>query len=477
MDRSFKRSLESVLETYKVGFHVPGHNRGRIFKELGCPDTVQLTMDTTEIPGTDNLHHPEGLIKESQERARAFYGSKQTFFLVNGSTCGNYAMMMSVCKPGDCIIMGRDSHRSVYNGLLLGQLKPIYLYPEIRQKDQLPLGYHPEALEDLLKQHPDAKAVFITRPNYYGVCSDIKALAEVCRRYDVPLLVDEAHGAHLKLHPDLPCSAIDGGADLVVQSVHKTLPALTQSSLLHVCSERIDLKRLKLMLQIHQSSSPSYLLMNSIDQAVRIAERYGSQKMRIVKKEIEDMKLMFKEVPGVEVPGPKMEGYERDVTKMLMGLKALGMSGFELEEVLRERYGIQLEMSNWVYGVGIATIGNEISDFRMLREALQDLVSKQDVKTTETQEMPLYPREQTAVLTLSESVYAPSETVELDQSEGRLSKEFIIPYPPGIPILVPGEKITGDMITYVQKMRAMKNSMLGMADASGIHIDVVVEEA
>lgn len=472
MNQGFNKKLENVLDSFKVGFHVPGHNRGKIFEKLGYESTFSTQMDTTEIPGTDNLFQPESFIKESQERASKWFKSIRTHFLVNGSTCGNYAMLHSACKPGDSVIIGRDSHRSVYNGLLLGDLNPIYMYPEVQTKDQLPLGYEPEELDRLLHKHPNVKAVHITRPNYYGVCSDIDGIVKVCRKYDVLLLVDEAHGAHLHLSTSLPISAVEAGADMVVQSIHKTLPSLTQTSLLHVCSNRVDLKRLDLMLQIHQSTSPSYLLMSAIDQAVDIIEKHGYNLMKELISHIENFKNELRAIPQVSILDNVVSGYQRDQSKLVFGFVNHGISGMELECILREQYGIQLEMSNAFYGVGVSTISHEKEDFDQLLEAIKNIASspKGTFKSTPSH---MFPKTYDIGRSIRQSIYSPCETVLLDEANGRLSCEFVIPYPPGVPVLIPGERITAEKIDYLKTLYSEGYTLIGLSDKAGNSIDVI----
>lgn len=469
----FYNSLKKTLSGYNIGFHVPGHNRGSIFEKLGLEIENFEKYDTTEIPGTDNLHNPLEFINECQKRASKFYNTYSSYYLVNGTTCGNYSMMMTACEPGDKIIIGRDSHRSVYNGLLLGDLKPIYLYPELNHKDHLPLGYKAEDLEKLINENPDVKAVLITRPNYYGVCSDIEAISKICKKLDVMLLVDEAHGAHFILNSKLPSSAILKGADMVVQSTHKTLPALTQSSMLHVCSDRVNEKRLKLMLQIHQSSSASYVLMNSLDKAVYIMESLGEKLMKDCLKHIEDFSKNILQIPGVKIVGNSVKGFERDITKLLISMDDLGISGIKLEELLRDEYGIQLEMSNEYYGVGVATLSNLDDDYSKLHEAIKDISINNIISPLKTKELSKYPKVESSSFSIRDAVYKSKVTIDLEESVGKICGEFIIPYPPGIPVIVPGEKISKEIVDYLCDLRNKGYNIIGMADSKCTKIDVI----
>ncbi len=471
MKHIFETELRKIVDKKLVSFHVPGHKNGEIFKKLGIIEAgLTHGLDVTEIPGTDNLHQPRGFIKASQDRVANIIGANASFFLVNGTTCGIYAMMMSVCKSGDKIVIARDCHRAVFSGLYLGDLKPIYIQPEIRSHDQLNLGITSESVEVALRYNKGVKAVVITHPTYYGVCSDIEAIAAVCKKYDARLLVDEAHGAHLHLHDDLPKSAVCLGADMVVHSTHKTLPALTQSSVLHVVSDRVDMERLKLMLSIHQTSSPSYLLMNSIDLAMDIGESKGRDLMQETLESIDALHIRLKAINGVEVLGQDVMTSNSvkglDTSKIVFSMVGRGLSGTMLENLLRDEYGIQIEMSDHYYAVAVATIGNDKLDYTKLGDAISDLAmrySLKSIKDFETlKKWPLSNQE----TSIRRGIDGDKEWLALDVCLGRICGEYVIPYPPGIPLLVPGERITEDVIEAIEALKTFKKNTIGMADPS-----------
>lgn len=474
--------LNRLLELQQeklISFHMPGHKNGKIFNKFDYKNfkNYLTNIDTTEIIGTDNLHKAKEVIKQAQERASEVFRSEETFFLVNGSTSGIYSMIMAATSPGDKIIVGRNCHQSIINITILGDLVPVYLYPEMDIQQGIALGISPKEIEEKLIEHPDAKAVVIPYPTYHGLASDLEAIAEVVHRYGRVLLVDEAHGAHLGLSDELPKTALACGADAVVQSIHKTLPAFTQSSMLHVQGNRIDREKLKFMLRLHQSSSPSYILMASLDLATSIYENHGRQLMQELLDNIERFKEKIKGVKGVTVLGKERVGKDyikaMDGTRLWISMNENKISGYELENKLRNNYGIQMELSN-IYGVlGMTSIGNDRQDFEKLYEALVSISKEQGEE--EIEGMPYYaysiPKR---AFTPREALYREKEKVWLEDSIGRVSGEYFIPYPPGIPILIPGEVIEEEMITYVKAMVEKGMEITGLKDHECKEIEVLV---
>ena len=281
MKKSILNQPGEIINNNLVSFHVPGHKLGKIYDRLGYSNILEslYKMDTTEILGTDNLHSPEGIIKESQERAARVFNSKNTYYLVNGSTCGIQAAMMSVCNPKDKIIVNRDCHQSVINTLILGDIEPAYIYPQIDNKTNILMGIKIEDAIDTIDKNLDAKAILLTYPTYYGKVYDLKTICNYAHSKGMMVIVDEAHGAHLGLSDKLPMTALEQGVDIVVQSTHKTLPSFAQSSMIHIQGERVNQERLTSILRMIESSSPSYMLMSSLELAVDIYETKGKDLM------------------------------------------------------------------------------------------------------------------------------------------------------------------------------------------------------
>ncbi|MFZ5968649.1 MAG: aminotransferase class I/II-fold pyridoxal phosphate-dependent enzyme [Bacillota bacterium] len=462
-----------------VSFHVPGHKNGRILDQYNYRNFKEKlsSIDTTEIPGTDNLHDPEEMIKEAQERAARFFGADHTYFLVNGTSCGNMAMLMTVGNPGDKIIIPRDCHKSVSYGLIMGGLIPVYVNPEIHDDYYMPMGIQSKTIEKALVEHPDAKAVLITYPNYYGICSDIVEIARIVHQYGKILLVDEAHGAHLNLSDTLPISALEAGADMVVQSIHKTLPSFTQSSMLHVKSDRIDQERLRFMLSMHQSSSPSYLLMMSLDLARAIVEQDGRHLMSQLLDHIDYFHEKAREMEGLHMFDERLTGRfgvkSLDRTKLVIDMSALGISGVLLEKLLRTKHHIQVEMCSTKNVVAVASIGNTKDDFDRLLNALKEIGDGKGFNRRKV-EIPLYSYHIPSMrITPREAVYSPKIERLFKESEGSICGEYVIPYPPGIPILCPGEEITADLIEYINALLENGINLIGPKDATLEKIQVI----
>ncbi|KAB3531807.1 aminotransferase class I/II-fold pyridoxal phosphate-dependent enzyme [Alkaliphilus serpentinus] len=472
------QQLIKLYHQQMVSFHTPGHKNGNIYNSLGYHDFKNniLNIDTTEIPFTDNLFSPMGCIKEAQHRAAEVFGSQETFFLVNGSTSGVYSMIMAATKPGDKIIIARNSHKSVINSVFLGDLDPIFLYPETDDHQGIAMGIDAESLDNLLFNNPDVKAVVITYPTYHGIACDLKKIAEITHKYDKILLVDEAHGAHLGLSNQLPATALECGADGVVQSTHKTLPAFTQSSMLHIQGDRIDREKLRFMLQLHQSSSPSYILMASLDMATMIYQTKGKDLMEKLLESIHYLQEKLLSIEGLHINDKSIIGNYQvkdiDITKLWISHKAKGITGPQLEEKLRSQYSIQLELSNIYGALAITTIGNNKRDFERLIIALQE-ISKEKGKAPVKEIPPISYKSPVQGCSFKKAIYHEKILIPLDECNGRISGEYLIPYPPGIPLIIPGEIIDKEVIKYIKLLRETGVEVLGPSDGNCQYINIV----
>jgi len=461
-----------------ISFHVPGHKNGRIYDKISHKNFKDIiyNLDTTEIPGTDNLHNAKDIIKQSQENASKVFKSEETFFLVNGSTSGIYSMIMASTSPGDKILIDRNCHQSVINASILGDLVPVYVYPHMDEKRGISMAILAEDIERQLIEHSDIKAVVLTYPTYYGITCDLKKIGEIVHKYDKILLIDEAHGAHFGLSQHLPASALSCGADGVVQSTHKTLPSFTQSSMLHVQGNRIDREKLKLMLRIHQSSSPSYLLLSSLDFAVMIYKTEGKYLMENLLENINNFKKMASKIDKVNIMGEDIIGingvYDMDPTRLWFGVK--GIPGYELEEMLRSKFNIQMELSN-NYGVlAVTSIANEKNDFDGLLNALGTITKESLSKEPEDTKIYTYkiPKQ---ILTPREALYRSKKKMLFKESSGQISGEYIIPYPPGIPLIIPGEQISNEIINYVTTIINEGKEIIGPKDSNCQWIEILYE--
>lgn len=456
----FFEALRDYLKKDMVAFHTPGHKYGRgidpEFLDLVGPNMFRI--DLCELPEVDNLHDPEHVIKEAQELAADAYGADYSFFLVNGSTCGNNTMVLSVCDPGEKIIIPRNVHKSVIGGILLSGAIPIYMAANWDNELSLDHGVTPEAVEATLKQHPDAKAVLVVNPTYYGVTGNIRRIAEICHSHNKPLLVDEAHGPHLRFHPDLPEDALSAGADLVVQSTHKIISGMTQSSMFHIREGYINVQRVRKVLQILQSTSPSYVLMASLDVARRQMALHGRELLSHAIDLANWARTELNTIPGVQCFGLEKLGrpgvFNLDVTKLTINTRGLGISGFDCLDLLNEKFNIQSEMATLTNVLEIVTLGNNRRDMERLiwaMRAISDELQAHDLeaRTTLDQQVAL-PDLPEAVLTPREAFYATTKRVPFEASAGHTCTEIVAPYPPGIPILVPGERITQELVDYIK---------------------------
>ncbi|AVQ21328.1 aminotransferase class V-fold PLP-dependent enzyme [Fusobacterium necrophorum subsp. funduliforme] len=487
LDQS-KTPLFSVLKEEYAGnntlaFHVPGHKRGKGADEefINFVGEGPFTIDVTIFPMVDGLHHPHGCIKEAQELAADAYDVKHSFFAVNGTSGAIQAMIMSVVNPGEKLLVPRNVHKSVSAGIILSGAKPVYMNPEIDEELGIAHGVRPQTVAEMLAQDSEIKAVLIINPTYYGVATDIKKIAEIVHQYDIPLIVDEAHGPHLHFHEELPTSAVDVGADICSQSTHKILGALTQMSLLHVNSERVKVERVREILSMLHTTSPSYPLMASLDCARR---QIATQGRELLTKAI-SLAHYFREeankIPGIYCFGEEIIGREGafafDPTKITFTAKELGFTGTELEDMLTADYHIQMELADFYHTLGLITIGDSKESIDRLLAALRDIsnrFSNQGRKLThQLLKMPEIPEQ---VLIPREAFYRTKTKISFEESIGKICGELIMAYPPGIPIIIPGERITREILDYIKDMKSAKLQLQGMEDSELTTINIIEEK-
>lgn len=460
--------LKEIVDTDLISFHMPGHKLGKVYDKLGYSDIVKniYKMDTTEIAGTDNLHSPEGIIKESQDRASRVFRSDSTYYLVNGSTCGIQGAIMGVCSPKDKIIVNRDCHQSVINACILGDIEPTYILPKINKETNILEGVDVKEVLNTIDKNLDAKAILLTYPTYYGITYDLEQICNYVNDKGIIVIVDEAHGSHLGLSSKLPKTALEQGADIVIQSTHKTLPSFTQSSMIHIQGDKIDSNKISSILRIIESSSPSYLLMSSLDLAVDIYETKGKELMEELLMNIESFKDKIKDNKSIDIYN------EHDKTKIFISSKKLGITGYDLDTILRDKYNIQVELANYYGVLLICTIGNDKSDFENMVDALKDIIKKNSSnKMINHIEYPMIIPEK--VLNPREAFYKEKKNVKIYDSIGEVCGEYIIPYPPGISLLSPGEKISKEIIDYILLCNKKGMSISGIKDSSLEFIQIV----
>ena len=419
-------------------FHMPGHKRS-----IDGP----YKYDVTEINGFDNLHDPRGLIKEIMDKASVFYGSKKTYLLINGSTCGILSAISSVVKPGEKILIARNCHKSVYNAVFLMNLKPVYLYPKFNVESGISGEISAESVDKALVENPDIKAAVITSPTYEGIVSDVSNISELLHSKGIPLIVDEAHGAHLGLHPDFLPSSVGKGADIVIQSLHKTLTSLTQTALLHYNSSIVDMEKLETYLGIYQTSSPSYVLMSSIERCVDLLIENGSAIFNDYLEVLKDFIKRCNYLKNIRL----INEPNKDITKIVISIKNTDITATELNSILLSEYHLQFEMVAGDYVLGITSFCDSQEGFDRLYQALFEIDNK--IKRQLSQQDNLnYSESGKIIFSVRDAFYMEKDTINIEDSLDRISGEYKFMYPPGIPVIVPGELITSELIKDLKRI-------------------------
>lgn len=478
------RRLKAYSEEDYYPYHMPGHKR-QLYGEL--PPKI-MKIDITEIDGFDNLHAPEEIFCRLQEKASKLYGAEESFYLINGSTGGILAAISAAVPKGGRILMTRGSHKSAYHAVYLRNLTVSYLYPEMMEEYDIYDAVTPGQIADALKKGSVPDAVFLVSPTYEGRIAQIAEIARIVHQYGIPLIVDEAHGAHLGFAEGFAKNSCQCGADLVIHSVHKTLPALTQSALLHVSGDLIDRELLKRFLHIYQSSSPSYVLMAGIDNALQIVEEQGETLFQQFRDRYEKMLEQLSQCKNLDFLRPDDT---QDIGKLVILSGKAGLSGQQIYDILLEEYHLQLEMAATDHCLAMFTIGDGEKAYRRMTEALlaidlkisaekresvltecdedsvekskaeysgqsqgcsetagmslsvnrRDVIGKDNSRGKKLQEESLYHIQPKVCMSLADAWDAPKEEIPLAQAVGRIAGEFVNLYPPGIPVLVPGEQV------------------------------------
>ncbi|USR91919.1 aminotransferase class I/II-fold pyridoxal phosphate-dependent enzyme [Phormidium yuhuli AB48] len=462
----FLDALKTQANAPQTPFYFPGHKRGGGIAEplkdwLG--DAV-FQGDLPELPKLDNLFQPQGPLRDAQDLAAAAFGAQQTWFLTNGSTAGVMAAILATCHPGEKLALARNSHQCAIAGLILAGVEPVFIQPEYDATWDIALRVSPEALETTLNQHSDIKAVLVVSPTYHGVCSDIAPLADCCHRHQIPLIVDEAHGAHLGFHPQLPPSALQSHADLVIQSTHKSLTALSQGAMLHSQGDRISRQRLQASLPLVQSTSPNSLILASLDMARQQIATQGHQHLQACLDLAQQVRSHLSQLPAVA-----LSPHADDPTRLTLRLGQ--QSGYHLDEQLAADFGVLCELPQQHHLTFALTIGNHPIHGEELLQAITQLA--QAAPTPAPLALSPLPPLPPMSLTPRQAHFAPKETLPRHQALGRISGELICPYPPGIPLLIPGERITESALTQLSSTLAAGGLLTGCQDITGEHLQVI----
>lgn len=447
-------ALEKFYQNPMVQFHIPGHTGGHAsyspFKRL--VGNRALMLDTTdEFDNLGTLHPATGPIKEAQELAALAFGAQKSFFLVGGSTIGNLALAMGLTKKGQKVVVNRNCHRSILTGMIISGAEPVWVIPEKLEEWSLWGEIEPSAIENALKENPEAAMVWITNPTYEGVVSDISAISAVCKKYGVPLIVDEAHGCLWNFNKNLPVSSLHLGADAVVHSLHKTGGSMSQSSMLHIARDsKFDTEKVEKAIQLLQTTSPSMLLMASLDAArANLESKRGKRQLKRAVQYAAYIRRKLSKIHGVQCL-EACENYCRDITKIF--IKVDGLSGKRLESILEIDFGIEVESASDEGVLFLVNIGNTKQEVQYLINSIEKIVESKysDIYYIEKRKhMPMITPE--IVINPREAFYSDKETVSKLQAVGRISAEVIAECPPGISILLPGELITEAHLPYLNE--------------------------
>ncbi|NFN92902.1 aminotransferase class I/II-fold pyridoxal phosphate-dependent enzyme [Clostridium botulinum] len=474
-----KAPIYEALMKYKkarvVPFDVPGHKQGRgnpMLKEFLGEQC--LSVDVNSMKPLDNLCHPVSVIKEAECLAADAFGSKHAFFMVNGTTSAVQAMVMSVCKRDEKVIMPRNVHRSAINALVISGAIPVYIDPGVNKKLGIPLGMSVEDVKIAIKKNPDAKAVLVNNPTYYGICSNLKEITKLAHEHRMYVLVDEAHGTHFYFGEDMPISAIEAGADMAAVSMHKTGGSLTQSSFLLLnCDLRVGYVRQ--IINLTQTTSGSYLLMSSLDLARRDLVLNGKEIFEKVKNLAQYARDEINKINGYyafsEELIDKDTVFDFDRTKLAIFTRDIGLAGIEVYDILRDEYGIQIELGDIANILAIISVGDGALTIERLISALSEIkrLHSKDKSGMFDHEY-INPE---VILTPQEAFYSSKVSMPINESTGNVCAEFVMCYPPGIPILAPGEKITKEILNYISYAKEKGCFLTGTEDAKIENINVV----
>lgn len=460
-----------------VPFDVPGHKGGR-----GTPLLTEflgeacLKADVNSMKPLDNLCHPVSVIREAEQLAAEAFGAENAFFMVGGTTSSVQAMIMSTCKSGDKIILPRNVHRSVINALIVCGAIPVYVSPGLNKRLGIPLGMSVSDVKTAIEANPDAKVVLVNNPTYYGICSDLKNLTELAHKNNMLVLADEAHGTHFYFGEHLPTSAMAAGADMAAVSMHKTGGSLTQSSFL-ICGKNVSAGYVRQIINLTQTTSGSYLLLSSLDLARMNLALNGKEIFAKTLELAEYARQEINKIGGYYAFGKELVNgdtiFDFDLTKLSVHTLDIGLAGIEVYDILRDEYGIQIEFGDLGNFLAIISAGDRAFEIERLISSLSEIKRRFSRGNTGMFDHEYITPE--VVLTPQKAFYNPKKAVDIRQSGGEICAEFVMCYPPGIPIVAPGERITKEIIDYIAYAKAKGCSLTGTEDANTEKINIIEE--
>lgn len=460
-------ALKKYANQGKTSFHIPGHKDGAFVQPEFLDFIGQniFKIDATEVPGLDDLHQPNEAIKEAQELWANLCNADQSFFLVNGTSSGIIAGLTTIASNGEEILIPRNSHKSVYMSLIISGAKPIYLQPEINIEDGYLGGINPKYVKEAFVANPNIKGIYIINPTYYGICSDVRELVSIAHENNAIAVCDEAHGCHMGFNKNLPIDGITAGADMTFQSTHKMLGSFTQSSILNLKSNHVNLAKLKFNLQMMQTTSPSYLLMASLDaQRANIAKN-GERIFDELFNLSEQARSKINALRGLRCIGKEIIGansiYDYEPLRFVITARDLGITGYELMEIMVNKFGIIPEFSDYYYCIFILGPGSKESDIEKLTLALEKISDDKSQHKAKLQKSTIPPNIPKQVLLPRDAYFSEKEKIPWKKAKGRIMGEMIIPYPPGIPAICPGEIMSGEIYDYLDSIRALGRHIQG----------------
>ena len=468
-------ALQALRRKRVVPFDVPGHKRGR-----GNPELVKLLgeqcvgLDVNSMKPLDNLCHPVSIIRDAENLTAEAFGAAHAFLMVGGTTSAVQSMILSVCKAGDEIILPRNVHKSAINALVLCGARPVYVEMSVQDRIGIALGMENEKLKEAIKKHPHAVAVLVNNPTYYGICSDLKEIVQIAHQHQMKVLVDEAHGTHLSFHEELPISAMQAGADMAAISMHKSGGSLTQSSIL-LTGKEMNPEHVRQIINLTQTTSASYLLLSSLDISRRNLALRGRESFDKVMMMAEYARNEINQIGGYYAYGRELvDGksvYDFDVTKLSVHTQGIGLTGIEVYDLLRDEYDIQIEFGDIGNILAYISIGDRIRDIERLVGALADIrrLYQRDGKDLIGGEY-IQPE---VILSPQEAFYRPRKMLPIKESAGNVCGEFAMCYPPGIPILAPGELITQEIVEYILFAKDRGCSLQGTEDPNVEYLNVI----
>lgn len=469
-------AILKYIQSSPARFHVPGHGGGKAVPAelLILMGQACFAMDVTELPGLDDLNSPVGVIARAQELAAEAFGADRSFFLANGTTGGLQSLILAAGRPGDRLIVPRNCHRSIVGGLVLSGMEPVFVTPSTVPGFNFAAGVPASSTERAIRENPDARAVLCVHPTYYGTVGNTFETSRLAHYFGMPLLADEAHGTHLYFHRDLPAGALEAGADAAVQSVHKTGGSLTQASILHVRGNLLEPDRVFSAIKMIQTSSPSYILMASLDAARKQLATRGGEMLEEVLDRSMELRGHLSGIRGIEVLGPeKIDGdtvFDLDPCRVVIRVSGLGITGYQASGRLSRR-GVFAEMADRDNLTVVLGLGVSRDDCRRLVRAVGDLAASEGSGHA-LQPIPQMPVPERA-MNPREAWFAPSRRVRLERTPGMVCGEWVAVYPPGIPALVPGEEITRETVNYLTAARKAGACFQGPADPGLEYIKVI----